>query len=164
MLCCLQRNRTLRGARRLRAGGFLVKTPVKQDLKIQVPEEVFGVKQWECTVESNENVATFIKELVLRLPEGESVDFRAGGYVQLECPPHSVNYSDFDVEEEYRGDWERFGFFNLSSSCKDTTIRAYSMANYPEEKGVVKFNIRIATPPPGSEGIPRESCRAGRLT
>ena len=91
-------------------------TPVKQDLKIQVPEEVFGVKQWECTVESNENVATFIKELVLRLPEGESVDFRAGGYVQLECPPYSVNYSDFDVEEEYRGDWERFGFFNLSSS------------------------------------------------
>ena len=129
-------------------------TPVKQDLKIQVPEEVFGVKQWECTVESNENVATFIKELVLRLPEGESVDFRAGGYVQLECPPYSVNYSDFDVEEEYRGDWERFGFFNLSSSCEDTTIRAYSMANYPEEKGVVKFNIRIATPPPGSEGIP----------
>jgi len=119
-----------------------------------VPEEVFGVKQWECTVESNENVATFIKELVLKLPEGESVDFRAGGYVQLECPPHAVKYSDFDVEEEYRGDWERFGFFNFESSCKDTTIRAYSMANYPEEKGIVKFNIRVATPPPGSEGIP----------
>ena len=114
-------------------------TPVKQDLKIQVPEEVFGVKQWECTVESNENVATFIKELVLRLPEGESVDFRAGGYVQLECPPHAVKFSEFDVEEEYRGDWERFGFFNLESGCNDTTIRAYSMANYPEEKGVVKF-------------------------
>ena len=129
-------------------------TPVKQDMKIQIPEEVFGVKQWECTVESNDNVATFIKELVLKLPEGESVDFRAGGYVQLECPPHTVNYSDFDVGEEYRGDWERFGFFNLSSACQDTTIRAYSMANYPEEKGIVKFNIRIATPPPGSEGIP----------
>ena len=129
-------------------------TPVKQDLKIQVPEEVFGVKQWECTVESNENVATFIKELVLRLPEGESVDFRAGGYVQLECPPHAVKYSDFDVEEEYRGDWERFGFFNLESSCKDTTIRAYSMANYPEEKGVLKFNIRVATPPPGRDDVP----------
>src|SRR5210317_1137622 len=129
-------------------------TAVKQDMKIEVPEEVFGVKQWECTVESNPNVATFIKELVLRLPEGESVDFRAGGYVQLECPPHSVKYSDFHVEEEYLGDWDRFGFFNIESACTDTTIRAYSMANYPEEKGVVKFNIRIASPPPGSEGIP----------
>jgi len=129
-------------------------TPVKQDLKIQVPDEVFGVKQWECTVVSNENVATFIKELVLKLPEGESVDFRAGGYVQLECPPHTVKYSDFDIGEEYRSDWERFGFFNIESGCPDTTIRAYSMANYPEERGVVKFNIRIATPPPGSQGIP----------
>ncbi len=129
-------------------------TAVKQDMKIQVPEEVFGVKQWECTVESNPNVATFIKELTLKLPEGENVDFRAGGYVQLECPPHTVKYSDFDIEDEYRGDWERFGFFDLVSECTETTIRAYSMANYPEEKGIVKFNIRIATPPPGSEGIP----------
>jgi len=127
---------------------------VKHDLEIQVPDEVFGVKQWECTVESNPNVATFIKELTLRLPEGENVDFRAGGYVQLECPPHHVKFSDFDIEEEYRGDWERFGFFNLESVVKETVIRAYSMANYPEEKGVVKFNIRIATPPPGSQGIP----------
>lgn len=129
-------------------------TAVKQDMKIEVPEEVFGVKQWECTVASNPNVATFIKELTLTLPEGESVDFRAGGYVQLECPPHHVKYSDFDVEEEYRGDWERFGFFKMESVVKETVIRAYSMANYPEEKGIVKFNIRIATPPPGSEGIP----------
>ena len=129
-------------------------TAVKQDMKIQVPEEVFGVKQWECTVESNPNVATFIKELTLRLPEGQSVDFRAGGYVQLECPPHHVNFSDFDIEEEYLGDWERFNFFKLESVVKEDVIRAYSMANYPEEKGVVKFNIRIATPPPGSEGIP----------
>ena len=129
-------------------------TAVKQDMKIRVPEEVFGVKQWECTVESNPNVATFIKELTLRLPEGESVDFRAGGYVQLECPPHTVHYRDFDIGEEYRGDWERFGFFDLSSTCRETTIRAYSMANYPEEQGVVKFNIRVATPPPRSEGIP----------
>ena len=129
-------------------------TPVKQDLKIEIPEEVFGVKQWECTVESNDNVATFIKELVLKLPEGESCDFRAGGYVQLECPPHAVKFSDFDIGEEYRGDWEHFGFFKLESSCPDTTIRAYSMANYPEEKGVVKFNIRVATPPPRTEGLP----------
>jgi Na+-transporting NADH:ubiquinone oxidoreductase subunit F len=129
-------------------------TPVKQDMKIHVPEEVFGVKQWDCEVVSNPNVATFIKELTLKLPEGENVDFRAGGYVQLECPPHSVEYSNFDIEEEYRGDWERFGFFKLESICKETTVRAYSMANYPEERGIVKFNIRIATPPPGSEGIP----------
>ncbi|EEB79909.1 NADH:ubiquinone oxidoreductase, F subunit [marine gamma proteobacterium HTCC2148] len=129
-------------------------TAVKQDMKIEVPEEVFGVKQWECTVESNPNVATFIKELTLKLPEGEHVDFRAGGYVQLECPAHHVKYSDFDIEEEYRGDWEHFNFFKHESVVKEDVIRAYSMANYPEEKGVVKFNIRIATPPPGSEGIP----------
>ena len=126
---------------------------VKQDMKVEVPEDVFGVKQWECTVESNPNVATFIKELTLKLPEGENVDFRAGGYVQLECPPHHVKYSDFDIEEEYRGDWERFGFFEHESIVNEDVIRAYSMANYPEEKGVVKFNIRIATPPPGSKGI-----------
>jgi len=124
---------------------------VKQDMKIEVEPEFFGVKKWECTVESNPNVATFIKELTLKLPEGENVDFRAGGYVQLECPPHHVKFSDFDVEEEYRGDWERFGFFNLESKVTEPVIRAYSMANYPEEKGVVKFNIRIATPPPGTK-------------
>jgi Na+-transporting NADH:ubiquinone oxidoreductase subunit F len=128
--------------------------PVKQNMKIHVPEEVFGVKQWECTVESNPNVATFIKELTLRLPEGESVDFRAGGYVQLEAPPHHVKYADFDVEPQFRGDWERFGFFKLESKVTEPVIRAYSMANYPDEKGIVKFNIRIATPPPKSQGIP----------
>jgi Na+-transporting NADH:ubiquinone oxidoreductase subunit F len=129
-------------------------TPVKQDMRVEVPEDVFGVKQWECTVESNPNVATFIKELTLRLPEGENVNFRAGGYVQLECPPHHVKYKDFDIEPEYRADWERFGFLDLESKVDETVIRAYSMANYPEEKGVVKFNIRCATPPPGSKGIP----------
>lgn len=128
--------------------------PVKQDMEIDVPEEVFGVKQWECTVESNPNVATFIKELTLRLPEGENVDFRAGGYVQLEAPPHHVKFSDFDIEEKFRGDWQHFGFFNLESKITEPVIRAYSMANYPDEKGVVKFNIRIATPPPRSQGIP----------
>ncbi|WP_299593008.1 NADH:ubiquinone reductase (Na(+)-transporting) subunit F [uncultured Microbulbifer sp.] len=127
---------------------------VKQDMKIEVPEEVFGVKQWECVVESNPNVATFIKELTLKLPEGENVDFRAGGYVQLEAPPHHVKFSDFDIEEEYRGDWENFGFFKMESKVTEPVVRAYSMANYPEEKGVVKFNIRIATPPPRTEGIP----------
>ena len=129
-------------------------TAVKQDMEIQVPEEVFGVKQWETTVASNDNVATFIKELVLNLPEGETVDFRAGGYVQLEAPAHKVDFSNFDIGSEYRGDWERFGFFKLQSIIDEPIIRAYSMANYPEERGVVKFNIRIATPPPGSDGIP----------
>lgn len=127
--------------------------PVKQDMVVEVPEEVFGVKKWETTVVSNPNVATFIKELTLKLPEGENVDFRAGGYVQLECPPFEINFSDFDIQPEYRGDWERFGFFNLKTVNKENTIRAYSMANYPEERGLVKFNIRIATPPPGSTGI-----------
>ena len=127
---------------------------VKQDMKIEVEPEFFGVKQWECEVVSNENVATFIKELVLKLPEGESVDFRAGGYVQLEAPAHTVHYKDFDVADEYRGDWERFGFFNLSSTVNEPLIRAYSMANYPEEKGLLKFNIRIATPPPNNLTLP----------
>jgi Na+-transporting NADH:ubiquinone oxidoreductase subunit F len=127
---------------------------VKQDMVIEVEEDVFGVKQWECTVESNPNVATFIKELTLRLPEGENVDFRAGGYVQLECPPHTIDYKTFDIEEEYRGDWDKFNVWDNKSVVDETTIRAYSMANYPEEKGVVKFNIRIASPPPGSTGIP----------
>ena len=127
---------------------------VKQDMKIEVEPEFFGVKQWECEVISNHNVATFIKELVLKIPEGESVDFRAGGYVQLEIPPHEVNYKNFDIEERFRGDWEKFGLFNLTSKCDKTTVRAYSMANYPDEKGVIKFNIRIATPPPRSNHPP----------
>ena len=98
----------------------------------------------ECTVECNDNVATFIKELTLRLPEGENVDFRAGGYVQLECPPHVVNYKDFDIQDEYREDWDKFNMWQYTSTVTEPTIRAYSMANYPEEKGIVKFNIRIA--------------------
>ena len=128
--------------------------PVKQDMDIEVPEEVFGVKKWECTVESNENVATFIKELVLKLPEGENVDFRAGGYVQLECPPHVVEYKDFDIQDDYRGDWDKFNLWQYRSEVKEDVIRAYSMANYPEEKGIVKFNIRIASPPPGTDHPP----------
>lgn len=127
---------------------------VKQDMDIEIDPAFFGVKQWECTVESNDNKATFIKELVLRLPEGENVDFRAGGYVQLECPPHVVDYKNFDIPDEFREDWDRFGVFENVSTVTETVQRAYSMANYPEEKGVVKFNIRIASPPPGSQGIP----------
>ena len=124
---------------------------VKSDMKIEIPEEFFGVKQWECEVASNENVATFIKETVLKLPEGEEVDFRAGGYVQLEAPPYHVKFRDFDIPDEFREDWERFNLFDLEAKNDEPVQRAYSMANYPEEKGLLKFNIRIATPPPGKE-------------
>lgn len=121
---------------------------VLQDLKIQVAEAVFGVKRWECTVRSNNNVATFIKELVLELPPGETMDFRAGGYILIECPPHHVRYADFDIPEVYRNDWERFGFLELESTVKEPLTRAYSMANYPEEKDIIMLNVRCATPPP----------------
>ncbi len=127
---------------------------VKQDMDIELDESFFGVKRWECEVVSNHNVATFIKELVLKLPDNEVVDFRAGGYVQVEAPAYKLDYKTFHIEEEYRGDWERFKFFDLNAEAKEQVIRAYSMANYPEEKGVLKFNIRIATPPPGTQGIP----------
>ena len=127
---------------------------VKQDMKIQVPEEFFGVKKWECEVISNHNVATFIKELVLKLPEGENIAFRAGGYVQLEIPPHEVDYKNFKIEEEYRGDWDKFDLWKFKSNTTEPVIRAYSMANYPEEKGILKFNIRIASPPPGKDHLP----------
>ncbi len=120
---------------------------VKQDLEIELDEEFFGVKRWECEVLSNDNVATFIKELTLKLPEGEDVHFRAGGYMQLECPPYVLGYDTFDIPTEYRGDWERFKLLDIKAQTTDTTIRAYSMANYPDEKGILKFNIRIATPP-----------------
>ncbi|MDY6890661.1 MAG: NADH:ubiquinone reductase (Na(+)-transporting) subunit F [Pseudomonadota bacterium] len=127
---------------------------VKQDMKIRVEDDVFGVKKWDCTVESNPNVATFIKELTLRLPEGENVEFRAGGYMQLEAPPHVVYYKDFDIQEEFRGDWDKYDMWQYVSKVDEPVIRAYSMANYPEERGLLKFNIRIASPPPGSQGIP----------
>ena len=125
---------------------------VYQDMSIQVPEDVFGVKKWECTVRSNDNVATFIKELVLQLPEGERLDFRAGGYIQIECPAHELSYSEFDIGEEYRQDWERFKLFEIKSVVSEPTMRAYSMANYPEEDDIVMLNVRIATPPPGANG------------
>ena len=128
--------------------------PVKQDMKVEVPEEVFGVKKWECEVIENPNVATFIKELNLKLPEGEEVDFRAGGYVQLVAPPYDIKFSDFDIEEEYRGDWEKFKLFDIAHKNNEEIIRAYSMANYPDEKGILKFNIRIATPPPNTNHPP----------
>ena len=127
---------------------------VKQDMKIELPEEVFGVKKWECEVISNDNKATFIKELKLAIPQGESVPFRAGGYIQIECPAHTVAYADFDVPAEYRGDWDKFNLFRYVSEVKEPTLRAYSMANYPDEKGIIMLNVRIATPPPSAPDAP----------
>ncbi len=122
---------------------------VKHDMEIEVEDSVFGVKKWECTVKSNDNVATFIKELVLELPEGEAIDYRAGGYIQIECPPHVSKYSDMDVQEEYREDWDKFNLWRYVSDVKEPTLRAYSMASYPVEKEIM-LNVRVATPPPGA--------------
>ena len=127
---------------------------VKQDMQIEVPEEVFGIQKWRCRVRSNDNVATFIKELVLELPEGEDVKFRAGGYIQIEAPAYSLSYKDFEVDEEYHPDWDRFKIWDFTSEVPEPIERAYSMANYPGEKGIVMLNVRIASPPPGSSGIP----------
>ncbi len=128
---------------------------VKQDMKIEVPPEVFETKQWECTVRSNRNVATFIKELVLELPEGEQVDFKSGGYIQIQAPPHVVHYKDFEIEEEFHEDWDTYNVWRYTSQVDEEVIRAYSMANYPGEKGIIMLNVRVASPPPRApEGTP----------
>ena len=128
---------------------------VKQDMIVEVPHEALETKKWECTVRSNDNVATFIKELVLELPEGEDVDFKAGGYIQIEAPPHTVHYKDFDIQKEYHPDWDKFDVWRYTSEVKEETIRAYSMANYPGEKGIIMLNVRVASPPPRApEGTP----------
>lgn len=127
----------------------------KQNMKVHVHEEVFGVKKWKCKVRSNDSVATFIKELVLELPEGESVPFRAGGFIQIERPAGlDIDYKDFDIEDEYRGDWDKFNLWQFRSKVDDETIRAYSMANYPEEYGMIMLNVRIASPPPRLPHVP----------
>jgi len=128
--------------------------PIKDNMKIEVPAEVFDIRKWECIVRSNHNVATFIKELVLELPVGENVDFRAGGYIQIEAPEHEVKYSDFDIEEEYREDWDKFNLWQFVSKVNEPVLRAYSMASYPEEKGIIMLNVRIASPPPRLPDVP----------
>jgi Na+-transporting NADH:ubiquinone oxidoreductase subunit F len=127
---------------------------VKQDMKIEVEPEIFDVRKWQCRVRSNHNVATFIKELVLELPEGEGVPFRAGGYIQIECPPHVAKYSDFEIEEEYRGDWDKYDMWRFVSEVTEPVTRAYSMANYPGEEGLIMLNVRIASPPPNMPTVP----------
>jgi Na+-transporting NADH:ubiquinone oxidoreductase subunit F len=126
----------------------------KYNMDIEVEDEVFGIKKWECTVKSNHNVATFIKELVLELPKGEEINYRAGGFIQIECPPHVAKFKDFTVEKEYREDWDKYDLWRYVSDVKEPTLRAYSMASYPEEKEIM-LNVRIATPPPrADESVP----------
>ena len=128
---------------------------VKGDMGIALPAEIFSVRKWQCKVRSNRNVATFIKELVLELPAGEAVPFRAGGYIQIECPPHITKYADFDIEDEYREDWDKYDMWRYVSTVEAEVTRAYSMANYPEEEGIIMLNVRVASPPPRApEEIP----------
>ncbi len=121
---------------------------VRENMKIEVPEEVLEVRKWPCKVRSNDNVATFIKEFVVDLPEGEDLNFKAGGYIQIDIPKYKLAFKDFDIEEQYRGDWERFKLFDLEAENDEDCFRAYSMANHPAEGNCVMLNVRIATPPP----------------
>jgi Na+-transporting NADH:ubiquinone oxidoreductase subunit F len=127
---------------------------VKHDMRIEVAPEIFSVRKWECTVLHNRNVSTFIKELKLALPEGEDVPFRAGGYVQIQCPPHEIPFREFDIEPEFREEWDRFDLWRFRSVVTEPVERAYSMANYPLERGILLFTIRIAFPPDYREDIP----------
>ena len=128
---------------------------VKNDLKIQVAESALSVKKLECEVISNKNVATFIKEFVVKLPEGEHLEFKSGEYIQIDIPAYHLSFKDIEVEPEYRKDWDKYGFFNLEGNNPEPTVRAYSMASYPGEKGIIKLNVRIATPP-FDRSVPKE--------
>ncbi len=127
---------------------------IKQDLKIQIPDEIFNIKKWECTVRSNDNVATFIKELILELPPGEILDFKAGGYIQIDIPKYELDYGEFAVEEDYRGDWDKYNMWRYHSKNDEEIFRAYSMANHPAEGNIVMLNVRIASPPPNLPDVP----------
>lgn len=120
---------------------------VREDMKIHINPQIFGIKKWECEVVSNRNVATFIKEFVVKLPEGEHLKFLSGGYIQIDVPAIDVNYKDIEVDEEYRADWEKFGMFDLVMHNPEPQFRAYSMASYPAEDNIIMLNVRIATPP-----------------
>ncbi len=120
---------------------------VKEDLKLKIPQEIMGIKKWECEVVSNRNVATYIKEFVVKLPEGETLDFKSGGYIQIDVPKIDVDFRDMDVDEKFRPEWEQFNLFDLKMKNPEPTFRAYSMANHPAEGNIVMLNIRIATPP-----------------
>ena len=120
---------------------------VREDMKMEIPQEILGIKKWECTVVSNNNVATFIKEFVVKLPEGENLDFKSGGYIQIDVPKIDVDFKDMDIDEKFRDEWVKFNMFDLQMKNPKPTFRAYSMANHPAEGNIVMLNIRIATPP-----------------
>ena len=120
---------------------------VKEDMKIEVPESALSVKKWECEVISNNNVATFIKEFCVKIPDGETLNYRSGGYIQVDVPAITVDYKDIDVDPQFREDWEKMGVYNLKMVNPTPTLRAYSMATYPAEGNIIKLNVRIATPP-----------------
>ena len=122
-------------------------TKVKEDMVIRVPEEVFGVKSWECEVVSNNNVASFIKEFVVKLPEGEKLNFKPGSYAQIVIPKFDIKYSDMDIDDRFKSEWDKFKLWPLTCKNEEETIRAYSMANYPAEGNIITLNVRIATPP-----------------
>jgi Na+-transporting NADH:ubiquinone oxidoreductase subunit F len=128
---------------------------VKEDMKLDIEPSILDIKKYECTVRSNHNVATFIKELVVELPRGETLDFRAGGYIQIDVPAYKgLTYSSFEVEEEYRGDWDKFKMWDLVANNGESCFRAYSMASFPLENDIIMLNIRIASPPPGTSYPP----------
>ncbi len=127
--------------------------PVKRDIEIEIPPDMLDARKFHCKVHSNKNVATFIKELVIDLPEGEDVNFRAGGYIQIEVPPHTLEYTNFEIDERFLSDWTKFKMFQYKSHVHTPVTRAYSMANYPGEKNIIKLNVRIASPPPGSNMV-----------
>ena len=127
---------------------------VKQDMSLELPAEIFSISKWECQVISNESRSTFIKELVLALPEGADLDFRAGGYIQIDAPPHVAEYKTMEIDEEFRGDWDKYNLWQYRSEVDETIMRAYSMANYPEEKGIIMLNVRVCPPPPAVPDAP----------
>ncbi len=127
---------------------------VKEDMVIRVPDEIFNIRKWECTVRSNHNVATFIKELIMDLPPGENLNFKAGGYIQIDIPPYELDYKEFDIEPEYRDMWDKFDMWKYHAVNEEPIYRAYSMANHPAEGNIVMLNVRIASPPPWAPDAP----------
>ncbi len=127
---------------------------IRQDMKIRIPDEIFKIQKFDCVVRSNHGVATFIKEQVLELPEGQPLDFQAGGYIQIDIPPYELSYKEFDIEEEYRPDWDKYNLWDLKAENDEPIFRAYSMASHPAEKGIIILNVRIATPPPRDMHLP----------
>jgi len=142
--------------RRLAAEGFRLscQVTVKDNMELELPPEIFANRQWECVVRSNRNCATFIKELVLELPDNESLNFRAGGYIQIQAPPHTVEYRTMNIDQEYREDWDRLNMWRYRSEVLEPVMRAYSMANYPDERGIIMLNVRVSPPPPSAPDAP----------